>query len=108
MSKLIIIISGFLKLKSIFEDYWKSKNEINTSVKLSLTISVKNNDNSKISDFEKILSDIDLIYNFSIYKFNNKNNIYKVVFNGSPNYFLKVMKDKNYEFNTQNQIWILE
>ena len=30
-------------LKSIFEDYWKSKNEINTSVKLTLTMSVNNN-----------------------------------------------------------------
>ena len=34
-----------------------------------------------------------------------KNNIYKIIFNGSPDYFLKIMKDKNYEFDTQNQIW---
>ena len=34
-------------LKSIFENYWKSKNEINTSVKLPLTVSIDNNDNSK-------------------------------------------------------------
>jgi len=95
-------------LKAIYENYWKSKNEINTSVKLSLIISVDNNDNSKISRFEEMLTNTDLIYDFYIYKFDNENNIYKIVFNGSPDYFLKVMNEKNYEFNTQNQIWILK
>ena len=95
-------------LKSIFENYWKSKNEINTSVKLPLTISIDNRNNSKVSEFEALLTNIDLIYDFNIYKFNNKNSIYKVIFNGSPDYFLKIMKDKNYEFDTQNQIWNLK
>ena len=95
-------------LKSIFENYWKSKNEINTSVKLPLTISIDNRNNSKVSEFEALLTNIDLIYDFNIYKFNNKNNIYKIIFNGSPDYFLKIMKDKNYEFDTQNQIWNLK
>ena len=101
-----IEIKTFIEnLKSIFENYWKSKNEINTSVKLPLTISIDNYDYSKISKFELVLNNIDLIYDINIYKFNNKNNIYKIIFNGSPDYFLKIMKDKNYEFDTQNQIW---
>ena len=58
-------------------------------IKLSLTISIDNDDNSKISKFEKILKNIDLIYDFYIFKFDNKNNIYKIIFNGSPDYFLK-------------------
>ena len=95
-------------LKDVFENYWKSKNEINTSIKLPLTISVNNDNNLKISQFEEILRNVDLIYDFNIFKFNNKNNIYKIIFNGSPDYFLDIMKDKNYEFNTQNQIWSLE
>ncbi len=92
-------------LKSVYENFWKSKNEINTSVKISLTISINNNDNSEISKFEEILDNTDLIYDFYIYKFNNKNNFYKVVFNGSPDHFLKIMKNKNYKFDIQNQIW---
>jgi hypothetical protein len=95
-------------LKTIYENYWKTENEINTSVKLPLKISVDNNDNLKIFKFEKILSSIDLIYEFNIFKFNNRNNIYKVIFNGSPDYFLQIMKDKDYEFNTQSQIWALK
>ena len=93
-------------LKEIYENYWKSKNEINTSVKLSLKISVSNSDNLKISKFEDVLNSTDLIYNFYIYKFNNKNNFYKIIFNGSPDQFLKTMKDKNYEFDIQNRIWV--
>ena len=95
-------------LKSIYENYWKSKNEINTSVKISLTISINNNDNSEISKFEEILDNTDLIYDYHIYKFNNKNNFYKVIFNGPPDYFLKIMKNKNYEFDIQNQIWVVK
>ena len=95
-------------LKNIFENYWKSKNEINTSVKLSLKVSIDNQDNSRVSDFEEMLSNIDLIYDFNILKFDNKNSIYKIIFNGSPDYFLKIMKNMNHEFDTQNQIWELK
>ena len=48
---------------------------------------------------------MDLIYNHEIYKFNNKDNFYKIIFNGSPDYFLKAMRNKNYEFDIQNKIW---
>ncbi len=95
-------------LKNIYENDWKSKNEINTSIKLVLTISINNDYYSKISKFEEILSSEELIYDFYIFKFDNQNNFYKIIFNGSPDYFLNIMKDKNYEFNTQNKIWLLQ
>ena len=94
-------------LKLVYEDYWKRQNEINTSVKLSLNISINNTNNIKISKFEKILSEMDLIYNFYIYKFDNKNNFYKIIFNGTPDKFLEVMGYKNYEFEIKNKVWIL-
>ena len=94
--------------KDIFENYWKSKNEINTSIKLTLTISIDNDDNSIISQFEKVLSNLDLIYDFYIFKFNNKSNIYKIIFNGTPDHFLNVMKNKDYEFNIQDRVWVLK
>ena len=102
VDKLIIV------LKELYENYWKIKNIINTSVKLNLTISVNNDDYLKISEFEKIMNNTDLVYNFYIYKFDNKNNFYKIIFNGSPDYFLKIMKSNNYEFDIQNQIWFLK
>ena len=95
------------KLKISYEDYWKSKNEINTSVKLSLNISIENTNNIKISKFEEKLSNIDLIYKFNIYKFDNKNNFYKIIFNGKPDKFLEVMSYQNYNFEIKNKIWVL-
>jgi len=94
-------------LKLFYEDFWKSQNEINTSVKLSLNISINNSNNIKINKFEKILSNMDLIYNFYIYKFDNKNNFYKVIFNGTPDKFLEVMDNQNYNFEIKNKIWVL-
>ena len=96
------------KLKINFEDYWKSKNEINTSVKLPLTVSVENSNNIKIYKLEQKLSSIELIYNFYIYKFNNKNNIYKIIFNGTPDKFIEVMKNNNYEFEISKKIWVMK
>jgi len=94
-------------LKLVYEDFWKSQNQINTSVKLTLNISIDNRDNLKINKFEKILSDMDLIYDFYIYKFDNKNNFYKIIFNGTPDKFLEVMGYQNYIFEIKNKIWIL-
>ena len=96
------------RLKEVYENYWKNKNEINTSIKLSLTISISNSDNLEISKFEEILDNTDLIYDFYIYKFNNKDNFYKIIFNGSPDHFLKIMKNKNFKFDIQNQIWVMK
>ena len=102
-------INKFIEiLKTTFEDHWKSQNEINTSVKLPLTISVENSNNIKINQLEKKLSNLDLIYNFYIYKFDNKNNIYKIIFNGTPDKFIEVMKNNNYEFETINKIWVMK
>ena len=104
-----IEINKFIRiLKITFEDYWKSQNEINTSVKLPLTISVDNSNNIKIYELEEKLSNIELIYDFYIYKFDNKNNIYKIIFNGTPDKFIEVMKNNNYEFETVKKIWVMK
>ena len=94
-------------LKEIYEDYWKSSNQINTSIKLPLSVKIDNYDKDKISNFEKILNQTDLIYDFFITKFDNKFTFYQIIFNGTPNTFLKIMNNFRYEFDTQNKIWVL-
>ena len=96
------------KQKIVFEDYWKLKNIINTSIKLDLTISVDNSNIIKIDQFEETLSSIELVNKFNIFKFDNKKNIYKVIFNGTRDQFLNVMKDYDYFFEIKNKIWVLE
>ena len=95
-------------LKLIYEDYWKNLNQINTSLKLNLDIKINNLDYSKLSNFEETLNNNDLIYNYYISKFDKNFTEYKVIFNGTPNTFLKDMNDKNYSFDTQNRVWILK
>ena len=69
---------------------------------------IKNFDNSKISNFEKVLDNTDLIYDYSITKFDKNFIYYQVIFNGTPNSFLKKMSKNNFNFDTQNKIWILK
>ena len=95
-------------LKLIYEDFWKIQNQINTSIRLTLNIKVENTENSQIMNLEKNLNEIDLIYDFSIFKFDKDFTYYQIIFNGTPDIFLKKMSDKNYKFNTQNKIWTLK
>ena len=96
------------KLKIIYEDYWKQLNQINTSIKLSLNIKIDAKDNSKISNFENTLNNLDLIGNFFISKFDKNFVFYNITFNGTPGNFLKIMKENNFYFDTQNKIWSLK
>ena len=56
------------EMKIVYEDYWKNYNQINTSIKLPISIKAKTSNNQKITDFEKAMEDMDLIYDFSIKK----------------------------------------
>ena len=96
------------ELKNDYEDYWKNLNKINTSIRLSLNIRVNNFENLNLYQFEKNLEKIDLIYKFNISKFDEDFTYYQIVFNGTPNDFLKTMKNFGYDFNTQSKIWILK
>ena len=95
-------------LKSDYEDYWKNLNLINTSLKLPLTIRIKSADKQKIFRLENILNEQDLIYDYSIMKYNKNFVIYNIIFNGTPNIFLKKMRENDFYIDTQNKIWTLE
>ena len=94
-----------INLKNTYENYWKSINQINTSIKLPLTISIDATRHKKIQTFENGLSELDLVSNFEILRLNNNNIYFKIIYNGSPNRFISEIKAKGVEINTQNQIW---
>ena len=95
-------------LKIIYEDLWKQQNQINTSIKLPLLIRVDNKNLNTSLKFESSLDEIDLIGSYSINKFDKNFIFYDVIFNGTPNNFLKIMTNKDFKINTQKKIWILE
>ena len=95
-------------LKNIYEDEWKKNNEINTSIKLPLTISIKSTDYKKVMYLEEVLTNIDLVSNFYILKFNNKFIQYRIIYNGSPNTFFNNMNNKYFDLIMENNIWTVK
>ena len=57
-----------------------------------LNIKVYNEDNKKIINFEKKMANMDLIYDFYIHKFDKDYIYYQIIFNSTPNNFLKTMR----------------
>ena len=96
------------QLKNLYEDTWKKINEINTSIKLSIIIKIKNNDLVKSSQFELDLEDIELVNDYSIQKFNKEFIFYEILFNGTVQNFINIMKNKNYNLNTEKKTWTIE
>ncbi len=96
------------ELKNLFEDTWKKINEINTSIKLSIMIKIKNDDLIKSSQFELDLDEIELVNDYSIQKFNKEFIFYEILFNGTVKNFINLMDNKNYKLNTEKKIWTIE
>ena len=103
-----ISINILENLKNIYEDQWKKNNEINTSIKLPLTISIKSKDYKKIVNLEETLVSIDLISNFYILNFNNQNTQYRIIYNGSPKTFFNDMSNRNFDLVMENNVWIIK
>ena len=95
-------------LKNIYEDEWKKNNEINTSIKLPLTISIKSTDYKKIIYLEEALSNSDLISNFYILNFNNKFIQYRIIYNGSPKTFINDMTNRYFDLAMENNVWMVK
>jgi hypothetical protein len=95
-------------LKVTYEDYWKKNNEINTSIKLPLTISTDNRNYKKILQLEKTFNTSDLISDFYVLKFDTATIQYMVVYNGSTKNFLNMMNKNNFDLDIKNKIWIIK
>ena len=95
-------------LKNSYEDEWKKNNEINTSIKLPLIISINSKDYKKIMYLEDVLTKTDLISNFYILNFNNQNIQYRIIYNGSPKNFFNNMSNKNFNIVMENNVWTVK
>jgi len=95
-------------IKESFEDKWKSVNKINTSIKVPIRLSISSK-NIKFSEkLESKLSSIDLVSRYKIEKFNNKEIVYKIIFNGNPNKLLDIMNLYDFNVDTTNEVWKIQ
>ena len=92
-------------LKIVYENYWKKVNEINTSIKLSLTVSLNSKNIELINKFENELNNSDLVYKFDIEKIDNFNTFYKIIYNSSPDKFINNFENKEFKLDISNKIW---
>ena len=102
------VLNVIEELKILYEDYWKRVNQINTSIKLPLTIAINISDNKKILDFEKAIEKFDLVSSMNVFKLDNINIYYKVIFNGTPQAFILGMKKLGYNLDIKNKTWVLK
>ena len=95
-------------LKITYEDYWKKNNQINTSIKLPLTVSINSRGYKKIAKLEETFNATDLISDFYILKFDSETIQYRIVYNGSPKNFLNSMNKNNFDLDMKNKIWTIK
>ena len=95
-------------LKIIYEDFWKENNLINSSIKLTLSIKVDSKDLDLALKFEETMENTDLISKYNINKIDKNFIFYEIIFNGTPQNFITIMKNHKYEFDKQKKIWTLK
>ncbi|MDC1159765.1 hypothetical protein OAS96_03505 [Candidatus Pelagibacter sp.] len=95
-------------LKNTYENYWKKENEINTSIKLPLTLSINSKKYNEVIKLEKILDNLDLVSDFYITKFDNNNTYYRIIYNGSPKTFYNDLNKNDLNLKMENNIWIIK
>ena len=99
---------AILDLKDDYENKWKSLNKVNTSIILPIRISIDSNNFSLSNNLENYLNEMDLISNYKIENFDSNQIIYKIIFNSTPDKFLKIMENAKFKIDTSKDIWKLQ
>ena len=95
-------------LKTIYEDEWKKLNLINTSIKLSVTLSINSKNVNLIKKFEEKLSSLDLVSNYMIDNFSSNSTVYKIIYNSTPDKFLLEFNESGFKIDTSQKIWTIK
>ena len=102
------LLNTIENLKTIYEDYWKKENQINTSIRLPLTIAIDILDEKKINDFESFIKKFDLVSSYNVSKLDSDKIYYKIIFNGTPQAFIFGMQGSGFTLDIKNKIWVLK
>ena len=92
-------------LKTNYENQWKKINQINTSIRLPLTLSLNSKNYELIIKFEKHLAKLDLVSNYYIDNFSSEISIYKIIYNSTPDKFIQEIENEGLKLDTSYKIW---
>ena len=92
-------------LKTNYENQWKKINQINTSIRLPLTLSLNSKNYELIIKFEKHLAKLDLVSNYYIDNFSSEITIYKIIYNSTPDKFIQEIENEGLKLDTSYKIW---
>ena len=96
------------ELKLSYENKWKKLNQINTSIKLPLTISLNSKNYQLIQKFEKQISDMDLVLHYYVDYLSSENIIYKIIYNSTPKKFIQEIEESKMKLNISSKIWTIQ
>ena len=95
-------------LKIIYENHWKKINQINTSIKLTLNIYLNSKNYKLINGFENFLRSLDLVSNYYIDNFNNNTVHFKIIYNATPDKFIKKTLSNGFNIDTSSNNWKIQ
>ena len=92
-------------LKTNYENQWKKINQINTSIRLPLTLLLNSKNYELVAKFEKHLAKLDLVSNYYIDNFSSEITIYKIIYNSTPDKFIQEIENEGLKLDTSYKIW---
>ena len=95
-------------MKTNFENKWKKINQINTSIKLPLTLQLETKNYDLINKFESEISKLDLVSRFYIENFSTEMTTYKIIYNSTPDRFIQEINKDGIKLNTSFKIWRIQ
>tara|TARA_Y100000590_G_scaffold203732_1_gene231157 strand:+ start:1273 stop:2349 length:1077 start_codon:yes stop_codon:yes gene_type:complete len=96
------------KLKIIYEDEWKKINQINSSIKISATFSIDSKNYNLVNKLEKKLSEMDIVDKYYIDSFTRKEIIIKVIYNTTPDKFIREITSSGFNLDHSSSIWLVK
>ena len=92
-------------LKTNYENQWKKINQINTSIRLPLTLLLNSKNYELVAKLEKHLAKLDLVSNYYIDNFSSEITIYKIIYNSTPDKFIQEIENEGLKLDTSYKIW---
>ena len=94
-----------IDLKLIITDIWKGENLVNLLMPLSIKISFQHSNLEDLNKFRNILSNINVIKNYTLNEFNINNSSFKIYYYGNPKKLKSELSKFGYQLSNDQGYW---